>query len=405
MKPRSRVAIHLWSITLLACACAYTNAPAATPVTEAIQPFIAAQEISGAVTLIAKDGKIVNLETAGKADLARNQAMRSDSLFWIASMTKPMTAAAILMLQDQGKLSTTDLVENHLSEYSDLWLLDQQKSQQESDRRSQKRPSRKITLKDLLTHTAGVPNVSIPRPHTTLGEVVSLASQQALQFEPGSRWSYSNSGIDTLGRIVEVISQQPFDKFLDQHLFKPLGMRHTSFHPNKSAAKRLAKTYQKNPTTGDLQEAEIHILKAPIWDKKRTVRPAGGLFSTAEDLFRFYQMMLNRGVWEGKRLLSEQAVSELTRTQTGEIKTGFTDGMSWGLGFQVVKEPQGVTAMLSPGTFGHGGAYATQSWADPKQQSIYILMIQRRGFRNGDNSPVRKAFQQAAVELLFPENP
>jgi CubicO group peptidase (beta-lactamase class C family) len=206
--------------------------------------------------------------------------------------------------------------------------------------------------------------------------------------------------MDTLGHIVEVISGQSFDEFLNDQFFKPLGMQHTSFHPSKRQSSRLAKTYQKDKETGALKEAKIHILKAPLWDKQRTVRPAGGLFSTAEDLFYFYQMMLNRGVWKGNRILSEEAINELTKTQTGDIKTGFTEGMSWGLGFQVVKAPQGVTSMLSPGTFGHGGAYATQSWADPVHQSIYILMIQRRGFPNGDNSPVRKAFQQAATQLL-----
>jgi CubicO group peptidase (beta-lactamase class C family) len=114
---------------------------------------------------------------------------------------------------------------------------------------------------------------------------------------------------------------------------------------------------------------------------------------------RLYQMMLNGGELRGKRILSKESVALLTRTQTDDIKTGFTDGMSWGFGFQVVKEPQGVTAMLSPGTFGHGGAYATQSWADPRKDLIYVLMIQRAGFPNGDNSPVRKAFQEAAVAL------
>ena len=131
-----------------------------------------------------------------------------------------------------------------------------------------------------------------------------------------------------------------------------------------------------------------------------TVMPAGGLFSTAEDMLTFYRMMLAGGELNGKRILSKEAVRQLTTTQTGDIVTGFTDGMSWGLGFQVVKVPQGVTAMLSPGTFGHGGAYGTQSWADPAKHRIYILMIQRRGFRNGDNSPVRMAFQQAADEAL-----
>ena len=396
MKSLLRISLLLWTVSFLA----YANVSGATAVTEAIGHFIATDEISGAVTLVAKDGNIVSLEAAGQADLARRTPMRRDNLFWIASMTKPITGAAILLLQDQGKLSTDDLVESHLSEFGNLWLIDEQ----ETDKRSFVRPSRKITLKDLLTHTAGIPNVAIPRPNSTLGEIVALASQQALQFEPGSRWSYSNAGIDTLGHIVQVVSGQPFDVFLAQNFFKPLGMQHTSFHPNRSQAKRVAKTYRKDTDTGELQEAEIHILKAPIWDKTRTIRPAGGLLSTAEDLFRFYQMMLNRGVWNGKRILSEHAVTELTRTQTGDITTGFTSGMSWGLGFQVVKDPQGVTGMLSPGTFGHGGAYATQSWADPKHQSIYILMIQRRGFPNGDNSPVRKAFQQAAIELLYPQD-
>jgi CubicO group peptidase (beta-lactamase class C family) len=112
---------------------------------------------------------------------------------------------------------------------------------------------------------------------------------------------------------------------------------------------------------------------------------------------KFYQMMLDGGVARGKRLLSASAVRQLTTTQTGDIKTGFTAGMSWGLGFQVVKEPQGVTAMLSPGTFGHGGAYGTQSWADPRTKTIYVLMIQRARLGNSDGSDLRKAFQAAAA--------
>ena len=150
----------------------------------------------------------------------------------------------------------------------------------------------------------------------------------------------------------------------------------------------------------DLTEIQVHFVRGDLWDTQRTVKPGGGLFSTADDMRRFYQMMLDGGVYNGRRILSEESVRELTRTQSGDIKTGFTEGMSWGLQFQVVKEPQGVTAMLNPGTFGHGGAYGTQSWADPVNQTIYILMIQRRGFRNGDNSPVRKAFQDAAFSAL-----
>jgi CubicO group peptidase (beta-lactamase class C family) len=242
--------------------------------------------------------------------------------------------------------------------------------------------------------------VDEPRPHSTLAELVAMASQRPLEFEPGSRWQYSTVGIDVLGRVVEVISGQRFEAFLQKRLFDPLGMKDTTFFPPKEKLERVAKSYQKDKETGKLKEADVYFLKGDLWDTQRTVKPGGGLYSTAEDLRRLYQMMLNKGVWEGKRILSEAAVRELTRTQTGDIKTGFTEGMSWGITFQVVKQPQGVTAMLNPGTFGHGGAYATQSWADPVNQTIYILMIQRRGFRNGDDSPIRKAFQTAVAGAM-----
>jgi len=367
-------------------------------IVSAIEPFIEQNKISGAVTLLATNGEIASFETIGFADVKSRKRMRKDSLFWIASMTKPMTAVAILMLQDEGKLNVNDPVGTHLPEFGDLWLV----SEKSNETMVLKRPARPVTIKDLLTHASGLPNVEAPRPHSTLAEVVSLVSQRPLQFEPGSRWSYSNAGIDTLGRVVEVVSGRRFDEFLKARLFKPLGMGSTTFHPSRRLSGRLAKSYEKSIETGALAETDVYFVTGELWDEERTVRPAGGLFSTAEDLFRFYQMMLNGGKWRGERVLSKEAVRELTRTQTGDIKTGFTDGMSWGLGFQVVKEPVGVTGMLSPGTFGHGGAYGTQSWADPKRSSIYILMIQRRGFPNGDDSGVRNAFQTAAVEMLAP---
>jgi len=339
---------------------------------------------------------VVSLDTVGLADIASRRRMKQDDLFWIASMTKPMTGVAVLMLQDEGRLDVNDPVEKYLPEFKDQWLVETKSK----TAMTLKRPARPITLKDLLTHTAGVPNVEAPRPHSPLAEVVVLASQQPLQFEPGSKWSYSNSGINTLGRIVEIVSGMAFDDFLEQRLFKPLGMKNTTFHPTRRQSRRVATSYEKDKATGRLKAADIYFFKGDLWDTQRTVYPAGGLFSTAEDVRRFYQMMLNGGTWNGKRLLSAEAVHELTHTQTGDIKTGFTDGMSWGLGFQVVKEPQGVTRMLSPGTFGHGGAYGTQSWADPERGVIYILMIQRKGFPNGDNSDVRNAFQTAAAALL-----
>lgn len=365
-------------------------------ITRSIQPFLEDQSISGAVTLIANKGEIVHFNAQGFSDLSDFKPMKTGDLFWIASMTKPITGVAIMMLADEGKLSVEDPVEKHLPEFRDLWLL----KSSSADERVLIRPSRKITIKDLLTHTSGVPNIDEPRSHSTLAELTSLISQQPLAFEPGSKWSYSNSGINTLGRIVEVISGNTFEDFLEERIFRPIGMWNTTFFPSRLQQRHLAKAYQKTADKSALEETSVYFVKGPLEDKKRTVKPAGGLFSTAEDMFVFYQMMLDKGVYKGKRLLSEEAVLELTRTQTHDIQTGFTTGMSWGLGFQVVKEPQGVTAMLHPGTFGHGGAYGTQSWADPANNTIYILMIQRRGFPNGDNSPVRLAFQEAASRTL-----
>jgi CubicO group peptidase (beta-lactamase class C family) len=367
-----------------------------TSIYKAIEPYIDNGEISGAVTLVARNGKVISHQAMGVSDLKTGRAMKKDDMFWIASMTKPLVGACAMILADEGKLDIHDELEKYLPEFKDLWMVDEKSG----DAMTLKRPSRKITLLDVATHTAGIGGVNEPLSHTTLAELVAMASQRPLEFEPGSRWKYSSMGTHVIGRVVEVVSGKSFDVFLKERILDPLGMKDTTFFPPKEKVGRVAKSYMKNDKVKELTETDIYFVKGDLWDTKRTVKPGGGLFSTAEDLRRFYQMMLNKGVWNGKRILSENAVKELTRTQSGDIKTGFTDGMSWGIKFQVVKEPQGVTAMLNPGTFGHGGAYATQSWADPVNQTIYIMMIQRRGFKNGDASPVRMAFQSAAANAL-----
>jgi CubicO group peptidase (beta-lactamase class C family) len=358
-----------------------------------MQRFVDDRTIAGAVTLVARPGQVVALDAVGFADLTNKTPMRADSLFWIASMTKPITAVAVLMLQDEGRLSVDDPVEKHLPEFKNQWLV----QERTSNSVTLVRPARAITIRDLLTHTSGLGDVPSPRPQASLAELVMAYSQQPLRFPPGSKWEYSNAGINTLGRIVEVVSVRRFEDFLDQRIFRPLGMKDTTFWPTRAQARRLARSYQPRADGAGLAEAEIFFLKGPLTDRARTPFPAGGLFSTASDLARFYQMMLNGGEWEGKRLLSRAAVEMMTRPQTGELKTGFTEGMSFGLGFAVVKQPAGVTATLSAGTFGHGGAYGTQSWADPRRGLVLILMIQRARLPNADASDVRRAFQEAAM--------
>jgi CubicO group peptidase (beta-lactamase class C family) len=370
----------------------------ASPVRAVLQRFVDDQTVAGAVGLVARDG-MVSVEAVGFADLAAKKPMREDNLFWIASMTKPMTGVAVLMLQDEGKLSINDPVEKYLPEFKGRMLL----AARTPDSATVKRPARVITIRDLLTHTSGL-NTDIPDlgRELSLAERVIFYSQQPLIFEPGSKWQYSNPGINTLGRIVEIVAGKPFAVFMEERLFKPLGMKNTTFWPSASQAKRLAKSYGPGPGGKGLSETNLYFMRGELTDRSRTALPAGGLFSTARDVAKFYQMMLDGGA-AGERVYLQPATLKLmTTTQTGEIKTGFVEGMSWGLGFQVVKEPQGVTEMLAPGSFGHGGAYGTQSWADPKSRGIYILMIQRARLGNSDGSAMRQAFQEAAVQSSAP---
>ena len=366
-----------------------------SPVRAQMQAFVNDRVISGSVTTIATKDKILSQETVGYADLKTKEAMRADHLFWIASMTKPMAAVCVLQLQEEGKLSIEDPVEKHLPEFKRQWMVDER----DGGKLILRRAARVITIRDLLTHTSGLANTGTPRTESTLGELVMSYSKTPLNFEPGSKWSYSNAGINTLGRIVEVVSKIPFADFLQKRVLNPCDMKDTTFWPSKEQATRIAKSYRPDQK-GELQQVEVRFLAGGISNRKRTPYPAGGLYSTAGDVTRFYQMMLNGGTFNGKRVLKKETAALMTQTQTGDIKTGFVDGMSWGLGFQVVKVPMGVTESLSAGTYGHGGAYATQSWADPKRGIIVVMMIQRAGFRNGDNSPVRKGFQEAAKKQL-----
>ena len=235
---------------------------------------------------------------------------------------------------------------------------------------------------------------------TNLAGLIPLHVAKPLAFEPGTKWVYCQSGINTAARIVEVVSGQPFDEFLDQRLFVPLGMKDTTFYLKDSQLDRLAVPYRRT-SQGTLEATENFILygKSPT-SRDRFPAANGGLFSTARDYCRFCQMFLNNGSLDGRAYLKPQTVKLMTRIQTGAIKTGFTEGNGWGLGFCVVRDPQGVTAMLSPGSFGHGGAYGTQAWIDPEKKRIYILMVQRANFPNSDASDVRREFQQAAASAF-----
>lgn len=359
--------------------------PEIQAITKAIQVHVDRNEVAGAVALVVTPDRVVHHAVAGKSDISAKVPMSFDSVFWIASMTKPVTACAIMMLQDEGKLSVDDPVAKYLPELADVKTVDGK--------------SGKLTLKHLLTHTSGLaePTDQEALASRTLADLIPHFASKPLQFEPGVRWQYSQSGINSLGRIAEVVSGKQLQDFLKERLFDPLGMKDTTFYPDAAQCARLAKSYKL--VDGKLEEAKVF----PIYDSARQGRyPAanGGLYSTARDYGRLCQMLLNKGSFCGKQYLTPAAVTAMSSVHSGDLKTGFTDGNGWGLGCCVVRQPQGPTAVLSPGTFGHGGVYGTQAWIDPVKKVAYVMMVQRANFPNADASDLRRDFQAAVAAEL-----
>jgi CubicO group peptidase (beta-lactamase class C family) len=271
----------------------------------ALQPFVDRHALAGAVTLVADKDKVLSIETVGYADVAARSPMRPDSIFWIASQSKPITATALMMLVDQGKVRLDDLVEKHLPEFKGQWLV----VEQDQNHTLLQRPKHPVTVRHILSHTSGMPFKSAMEEPTldllTLRDAVRSYAMTPLQFEPGSKYQYSNAGINTAGRIIEVVSGIPYAEFLQKRLFEPLGMKDTAFWPDKDQIARLAKSYKPNADKSDLEETTVTQLLYPLDGWKRQPMPAGGLFSTARDIARFCQMVLGRGAIGRRRYLSE----------------------------------------------------------------------------------------------------
>ncbi len=357
-----------------------------------MERMISSNEIPGAVTLVVSKDKVLHLQCTGSADVASHRPMTPDTLFWIASMTKPVTAVAVLMLQDEGRLNVADPVEKYLPEFAQL-----------------KTPSGKsahLTITQILTHTSGLGEATGPAAQQarTLADLVPIWLAAPMQYEPGAKWSYTQSGINAAARIVEVISGKTFDAFLQEHVLDPLGMKDTTFYPTSEQRSRLATAYAKDKDTGQLEPVPP---RADFGTRNRPPQGNGGLYSTGPDYARFCQMLLNDGTLEGHRYLSAEAMRYLTTPQTGDLPTGFFQSATfgnhgrnygWGIGTCILRAPhEGVAAMLSPGTFGHGGAWGTQAWIDPVKGVAYVLMVQRSDFPNSDASEVRREFQDAAA--------
>lgn len=358
--------------------------PSLHGINESISKFIAAGEVPGAVSMVVDEKSTLHVGVAGYADVESKTPLREDSIFWIASMSKPVTAACVMILVDEKKIALSDPIEKYLPEMKQL--------------RTQSNEPVAITVEQVLNHTSGMSEVAKDTyGFQTLKEATDAYSKLPVLFAPGSKWQYSQTGINTAARIVEVVSGESFSDFLQKRICEPLGMKDTTFYLSESQLKRLAKSY--NRVDDKFVETPIFLLAghSPS-DTNRFPAANGGLFSTARDYSRFCQMLINEGTLDGKTILSPTAVKTLRTPTTKELTTGFTPGNAWGVGCCVVQKPQGATESLSAGSFGHGGAYGTQAWIDPVKKRAYILMVQRGNFPNADNSDIRREFQAKAAQ-------
>jgi len=359
--------------------------------------------LSGAVTLVQRHGSIASLEAVGFADKEAKKPMRPDTIFQVMSMTKPFVGTSIMMLADEGKLSINDPVAKHIPEFRGQMVL---AAKNDDGSILLKKPARAITIFDLMTHTSGMsylPPEGIKELNTvmdrTLADAVLLYSQMPLEFEPGSKWQYSNLGIAILGRIIEVRSGMPFEKFLETRIFQPLGMKDSHIFLPAEKQARLAAIYKKG--ANGLEKAGSETLGGYSLNYRKDAKysaPEWGLYTTAQDLAAFYQMLLNGGSANGRRLISKTGIDLMASKQTGELRSGHMPFTAFGLTWEVIDDPRGQLGYLSTGTFGHGGAFGTHGWVDRKRDVVGVYLIQMTGIDAGGKYGFMQMANAAIVE-------
>ena len=354
-----------------------------------MQGYIDRGEAAGAVTLIARRGQIVHFETQGLMDIDSKTPSRKDAIFRLASMTKPITSVAVMMLFEEGRLHLTDPVSKYIPEFKNpmVRVINPPGSNREGT--TLVPASREITIRDLLTHTAGLPtgtSVAVApeysdyqqqrQPGETIGDMVKRLARLPLYFHPGTAWEYGPA-TDVLGYLVEVVSGKAFDQFLSERIFRPLKMNDTFFYVPDGKLDRLATAYR--PTDG----GGIRAISKPEEARGSKVyfSGAGGLFSTAEDYSRFSQMLLGGGIYDGARLLGRKTIELMTANHIGDLPL-WPDlaGYRFGLGFRVLADVGESAFPGSVGSYGWGGAYGTYLWIDPKEDMFGLLMIQVRPY-------------------------
>ena len=408
---------------------AQTALPTATPeaagfsserlprIAAAIQKAVDDNRIAGGVSLVARHGKIVYLHAVGMADREAHKPMETDSIFRLCSMTKPITAAAVMVLYEEGRFELSDPVSNYLPEFKHMKVLDPPWPQDKTSPPGSLVDARKpITIFNLLTHTSGLTypwnarlgkayrdanvNSGLSQQEGTIGDAVKRLAALPLLFQPGDSWEYSLSD-DVLGRLVEVVSGMPFDQFLAQRMFGPLGMKDTSFFPPQDKVSRLVAAYSYDEAKGLHPILDNQVMDGsggfqytadyPYRGPHTYFSGGAGLNSTAEDYYRFCQMMLNGGELNGVRILSRKSVELISQNHV----QGKTDALDYGLGFGTKGEPGRLTELGSVGSYYWGGFYYTTFVIDPKEDMVVIFLgqINPTGGLNLDTKAITLAYQ------------
>lgn len=363
--------------------------------------------ISGSITAVARHGETVHFSAQGYMDRENAIDMRDDAIFRMASMSKPVTGVAILMMLEEGKLRLEDPVSKFIPEFTNttVAMLTDPNAEPSRDPDIYRTPaSREITVRDLLTHTSGLASSGIASrttarmaPRSTSADLASYIPTLGavpLDFQPGTKWQYSLlAGIETLGRIVEVTSGMSFDQFLQERLFGPLQMNDTSFVVPDDKLPRLVTLYERTEEGQLVRQDET-----PSWlDTETLFSGGGGLYSTTSDYMRFAQMLLNRGELDGERILGTRTVELMASNHVGELygpAANRAEGLGFGLTVEVVLDPVLANTRRGQGSFSWGGAFGTYFWVDPYNDLVGVMMIQTP---NGD---LRTDFINAVIQAI-----
>ena len=370
-------------------------------ITQMIERRIAAGDMAGAVTIVARRGKVAHLAAQGVMDFDTKQPMTPATMFRIASMTKPVVGVSIMMLVEENKLRLNDAVSRYIPEFANMKVAVARPGSGGSEGPSfyTVPAQRQVTIKDLLTHVSGLgsgpmSNSDIDKVARKEGEMLAQYIPRlggtALEFQPGSRWTYSpGAGFETLGRIIEIASGLPLDRFFQTRVFDPLGMRDITFWPNDAQWPRVATVYGRQPSG-------LTKLAMPNDTLSRNVyfRGSGGLYSTAEGYVPLGLMLAGGGEFNGRRLLSRKSVEMLSAAHVADTLPGRPAGEGYGLSVRVVTNHAARGTLLSDGTYGWSGAQGTHFFVDPKEQLVGILMVQT------PNNEVRDAFEDLVAQSI-----